>query len=375
MEQKSNVQYRAEKEYKNSREKFFLLLREIISNAIHAVLIRKSKEGNYTPELKLNITINDSQCKIELTDNGEGFNENNQKYFEELDKRNPEKERLNFHPLGQGRLAIVFFADSAKYETVYKDKNSKYYKRTIPYPSISEGLFSFSEYQEEDAANSTYTKLTILINKQQTFGRAKTFFKNCHNSELFKQWFIETFFPFIINNETLIINISLNGDGFTVKKDNIEAETLKEPFELVLSDDNKYSFTLWLIKNSKPMHGDNPIICFARNLRATLSNGCLSYSIDNDDGHMLYLTSDFFDEYVDTKGERIDISFNDITSIQREIDKILDKRFKDVIENNQKATKRNLKEFQKKYPSLEAFVVESNIVGEKNIIKELKFRK
>ena len=42
MEQKSNVQYRAEKEYKNSREKFFLLLREIISNAIHAVLIRKT---------------------------------------------------------------------------------------------------------------------------------------------------------------------------------------------------------------------------------------------------------------------------------------------------------------------------------------------
>lgn len=370
MEQKSDVQYRAEKEYKNSREKFFLLLREIISNAIHAVLIRKSKEENYIPELNLNIIVGDSQCKIELTDNGEGFNENNQKYFEELDKRNPEKERLNFHPLGQGRLAIVFFADSAKYETVYKDKNSKYYKRTIPYPSTSEGLFSFSEYQEEDASNSTYTKLTIIINKQQTLGRAKTFFKNYYNSELFKQWFVETFFPFIISNEALVINISLNGDGFTIKKDNIEAETQKEPFELVLSDNNKYSFTLWLIKNSKPMYGDNPIMCFARNLRASLSNGSLSYSIDNDDGYMLYLTSNFFDEYVDTKGDRIDISCNDITSIQREIDKILDKRFKEVIENNQKASKRNLKEFQKKYPSLEAFVVESDIVGDKNIVNE-----
>lgn len=162
----------------------------------------------------------------------------------------------------------------------------------------------------------------------------------------------------------------MNGDGFTIKKDNIEAETQKEPFELILSDDNKYSFTLWLIRNSKPMHGDNPIICFARNLRASLSNGNLSYSIDNDDGYMLYLTSDFFDEYVDTKGERIDISFNDITSIQREIDEILDKRFKEVIENNRKATKRNLKEFQKKYPSLEAFVVESNIVSDKNIVNE-----
>jgi hypothetical protein len=32
MEQRSNVQNRAEKEYKNSREKFYLLLREIMSN-------------------------------------------------------------------------------------------------------------------------------------------------------------------------------------------------------------------------------------------------------------------------------------------------------------------------------------------------------
>lgn len=212
--------------------------------------------------------------------------------------------------------------------------------------------------------------MTILINKPQTLGRAKTFFKHYSTPELFKQWFIETFFPFIINNDTLVINISFNGDSFFIKKDNIEAETQKEPFELMLSDDNKYSFTLWLIKNSKPMHGDNPIICFARNLRASLSNGSLSYSIDNNDGYMLYLTSDFFDEYVDTKGERIDISCNDITSIQREIDEILDKRFKDVIENNQKATKRNLKEFQKKYPSLEAFVVESNIIEDKNIVNE-----
>lgn len=370
MEQKSNVQYRAEKEYKNSREKFFLLLREIISNAIHAVLIRKNKERNYTPELNLNITFDKSQYKIELTDNGEGFNEINQKYFEDLDKRNPEKERLNFHPLGQGRLAIVFFADTAEYETVYKDENSKYYKRTIPYPSASEGLFSFSEYQEENASNSTYTKLTILINKQQTLGRANTFFKNYHNTELFKQWFIETFFPFIISNETLVISISLNGDGYTIKKDNLEAETKKEPFELTLSDDNKYSFTLWLIKNSKPMHGDNPIICFARNLRASLSNGYLNYSIDNNEGYTLYLTSNFFDEYVDTKGDRIDISCNDITSIQRKIDEILDERFKTVIENNQNASKRNLKNFLKKYPSLEAFVVKSKIVEDKKIVNE-----
>ena len=58
MEQKSNVQYRAEKEYKNSREKFFLLLREIISNSIHAVLIRQNKETNFIPQLDLNVDTN-----------------------------------------------------------------------------------------------------------------------------------------------------------------------------------------------------------------------------------------------------------------------------------------------------------------------------
>lgn len=109
MKQESNVSFRAEKEYKNSREKFFLLLREIISNAIHAVLIKKSKEETHIPKLSLNIVFDDAKCEIELTDNGEGFNAKNQMYFEELDKKNPEKEKLNFHPLGQGRLAIIFF--------------------------------------------------------------------------------------------------------------------------------------------------------------------------------------------------------------------------------------------------------------------------
>lgn len=370
MEQKSNVQYRAEKEYKNSREKFFLLLREIISNAIHAVLIRESKEKDYVPELNLDVVFDETQCKIELTDNGEGFNERNQKFFEELDKKNPEKERLNFHPLGQGRLAIVYFADSAEYETVYKDYTGKYNKRIIPYPSTSEGLFSFSEYEEIEVKNNTYTKLTILINKQQSLGRAKTFFKSYSTHELFKQWFIETFFPFIISNATLVINISFNGNSFTIKKDSIEAETQKEPFELALLDDNKYFFTLWLIKNSKPMHGDNPIICFARNLRASLSNRHLSYSIDNNQGYTLYLTSNFFDEYVDTKGEKIDVSCDDIICIQNKINEILDNKFKHVIENNRKVSKRNLRNFQQKYPSLEAFVVESSIVEDKKIINE-----
>ena len=86
MEQRSNVQNRAEKEYKNSREKFYLLLREIISNSIQAVLIRKEKERNapqkYIPELTLDITYTEKQCSIVLRDNGEGFTDINSRCFD-----------------------------------------------------------------------------------------------------------------------------------------------------------------------------------------------------------------------------------------------------------------------------------------------------
>ena len=152
MEQRSNVQNRAEKEYKNNREKFYLLLREIMSNSIQAVLIRKEKEKNaivpYIPELTLCLSYSDKRTSIELRDNGEGFTEINTQCFDELDKKNKEKEKYHFHPLGQGRLAIVFFTDKANYETVYKDKKGVMRKKCFPYPKPDEGLFSLIEIED-----------------------------------------------------------------------------------------------------------------------------------------------------------------------------------------------------------------------------------
>lgn len=371
MEQKSNVQFRATKEYGNSREKFFLLLREIISNSIHAVLIRQSKENSFVPDINLNICYDDAQCKIELKDNGEGFNENNSLYFEELDKVNPEKEKFHFHPLGQGRLAIVFFSNSAEYETVYKNKDGKYKKRTINYPKSDTGLYKLDLFPEEEIqSQDTYTKLTILINKANTLSRAKTFFTKYSNANKLKNWYIENFFPFIINNQNLAISLKLNGDSVLIKKNQFELETKAIPFEITFTDNKEYQFKLWLIKTDTPMHGDNQITCFARNLKADLSNGKLYYSIDNNDGYLLYLTSDFFDERVDTKGERIEIAEEAIIKINEKVNEKLDIEFNSAITINQNTIKQNWKRFKKQYPSLEPFVSESCIVTGKNVINE-----
>lgn len=76
------------------------------------------------------MTFTDKSCEIDLEDNGEGFTKVNSDCFDELDKKNEEKVRYNFHPLGQGRLAIVFFADSSLYETVFMNENGELKKRS-----------------------------------------------------------------------------------------------------------------------------------------------------------------------------------------------------------------------------------------------------
>ena len=113
MEQRSDVEFRAEKIYKNTRGKFRYLIREVVSNSIHAVLIKKSLlvHNDFKPCVEFKVKIGESRITLEVSDNGDGFNDLNRIYFTSLDSRNVEKEKLHFHPKGQGRLAVVYFSD------------------------------------------------------------------------------------------------------------------------------------------------------------------------------------------------------------------------------------------------------------------------
>jgi len=376
MEQKSNVQNRAEKEYKNSREKFYLLLREIVSNSIQAVLIRKDKLKNksvYHPELTLDISFSEEEkkCNIRLKDNGEGFTKNNADCFNELDKKNSEKERYNYHPLGQGRLAIVYFSDKAVFETAYRIDDGSLKRREFPYPNPNDGLYSLFDFDELTAnVEDSYTLLKIAIEKQNTLSRAKTFFKKYSTINALKQWFAETFFPAIVSNEDLVIKLIYNGDVEKITRESIEAETKSEPFKVSFVDEGEYDFKLWFIKRDSNKSHYHPIQCFARGLKAELENEKLGYSIDSEDGYLFYLTSKYFDEHVDNKGETIEISLENIELIKEKINELLDDKFKETIEQNRRETLNNLKDFRKKYPSLEAFVSDQGLGEGKSIMDE-----
>ena len=377
MDQKSNVILRAEKEYKNSREKFYLLLREIISNSFHAVMIRQNQVNNYSGRIELNITYDDNHCSIELTDNGDGFTEKNQKYFEELDSRNDEKEKMNFHPLGQGRLAIVYFADCAEYETVYKNSKGVLKKKTIPYPLDSDNLFTFVSFEEEDTTETdSYTKIRVSIRSQQKYNRAKTFFNRCPDVASIKDWIIQTFFPFILNNERITFTVSVNGDKVCITKGSLTKSIEKRDFTIKCDDEEEsIRFTLWLISSTEKLRGNNAIICFARNMKAELIGRKMYYTIDSDLGYKLYLTSDYFDGHVDSKGERIEIPESVFLCLKARTKEELDNVFSTEIVKNRQLTKNNLDSFKEAYPSLAGFSSDNElmsgttVLGEEEILK------
>lgn len=317
------------------------------------------------------MTFTDKSCEIDLEDNGEGFTKVNSDCFDELDKKNEEKVRYNFHPLGQGRLAIVFFADSSLYETVFMNENGELKKKKFPYPDTQDRVYSLSLFDNEEAPlQDTYTRINIQVKTQQKYGRAKTFFRKYEDIAQLKQWFVDTFFPIIVTNDDVKVDLTFNHENTIISKGSIESETESISFTLALDEEKNYSFKLWLIKENKPLFGENPIECFARNLRAALNNGKLSYSLDSEEGYKFYLTSEYFDENVDNKGEQIEISVESISKINEVINKILDDRFKKTIEDNRKATKANYKKFKKLYPSLDVFIQEESLEEGKGIVDE-----
>lgn len=377
MEQRSDVEYRAEKIYKNSRERFGYLLREIVSNSIHTTIIRKNKErkGDYKPNVNISIDANETNVTITLIDNGDGFNELNSRFFTHLDLKNPEKEKLNLHPKGQGRLAIIFFTDRATYSSVYVDAEKQYKIKTFDYPKFEEDPSLF-DIEEADGAtteqNDVGTTLVLKITKQQTIGRAKTFFNKYEGLDKIKNWFIENFFPFFMEVEDLCLELSYNGLSAIVNREYIEKSVKSIPFKAKLDRENPQDneFTIWLAEKQESPKPKNQITCFARHLKAEITGGKLEYEIDLSKPFDWLLTSSFFDDNVDQKGDEIEICLEDISIIQEALNAALDAHFACEIAKNQKETRRNIHSAKTKYHSLSVFVDDTKIESSKRVLKE-----
>lgn len=375
MDQKSSATYRAEKMYKNSREKFSYLIREVLSNSIHAVMIRKESSGSsgFIPGVDLDASLGEKEVQITVTDNGEGFTQNNRKYFSYLDVRNPQKSDLNLHPKGQGRLALIYFTDRTKFFSVYR-ANDELHELEFVYPQDEHSLFDIEASSgAKSDKDDTQTILTMVCDKQQSIGRAKTFFSRIDSVDALANWIINTFFPFFMQEETLKINLRFNGQEKSINKSYIQANITAIPFKARISsqENAEFEFKVWLANAERCQRPKANITCFARHLKASLSNGKLEYEIDIDDTYEWLLTSEFFDENVDDKGDRIEVSESDVAEIQAALNAAMDEHFSDKIRENRARSLENLEKAKKKYHSLSAFISDASFNASKRIIKDV----
>jgi hypothetical protein len=375
VEQKSDVEFRAEKLYKNAREKFGYLLREVVSNAIHATLIRGVHETSpsFVPTVKVEIKQDEKSVEIAVIDNGDGFTEHNRKHFTHLDTRNPQKEALHLHPKGQGRLAMVFFSDTANYKSIYKTANGKFLLKSFDYPELSLPLF---DIEASDGVTTdeidTETVLTLKLAKQHTIGRASTFFTKYSDVEKLKNWFIENFFPFFIEYGKLQLEVNLNGDMVGLNQSYIEKNINSISFvvEHGGNENSSSDFKLWLVKKEGAPKTRNQIVCFARHLCAEIDSGKIEYEIDLPEAYDWFLTSEYFDENVDQKGDKIEIPNEQVDRIQRELIKTLDTNFTKQISKNRTESASNIKQAKGKYQSLSVFMDEDRASSTRKILGE-----
>jgi len=374
MEQASNVRYRAEKVYKNSREKFGYLIREVVSNAIHAVIIRKRirQHEGYTPKVSFSVDHSETSIVLTITDNGDGFTELNRHNFSHLDFKNIEKDKLHFHPQGQGRLAIVYFSDRATYSSIYIDKSGNKQKREFDYPEATTTLFdleAFECYPTDEAEIGT--TLQIRVDRQHSLGRANTFFSKYPDTDKLQSWFVEHFFPFFMEDDGFELTINYNGNGKAINKQSIERDVQRIPFSVHLGTGiEPTNFTTWLISKPDRPKTKNQVRCYARHLSAELDGAKIEYEIDIPNAYDWILTSDFFDDNVDEKGDKLQIDCDTVAMIQEGLNVALDSHFAAQIEKCRKATKRNIDSAKAKFHSLSIFIDHDKECETKRILGE-----
>jgi beta-lactamase class D len=171
---------------------------------------------------------------------------------------------------------------------------------------------------------------------------------------------------------TLNLNIYCSGiDEIKINKAYIEENIKSLPFTVNnLLDGENYNFKVWIVNTDSKSKLKNSVLCYARHLRADLVNGKLEYDIDLPSEYYWILTSDFFDSFVDPKGDKIEVAIEDIGRIQFNLDLTLNQHYHTQIESNKKETKTNILKATEKYPSLKDFVVHDNIDQTRKILKE-----
>lgn len=322
--------------YKNKRNAVELILREAISNAIHACIIQyKQNENNkYLPEIS--IIINSEEKSIKIEDNGIGFSEDDKRLFFDIAKSNILKQENKLPSKGLGRLVFIYFAKNIHYETTH---NKKFI--SFEYPQQEDNLFKIynQKFENTDKENGT----SLILNMDEKY--LKTFIKKYANPiERFEEWIIDNFAFLLYDFKELKISASIDKKIKEMQFSNID----KKEFNIKIYD-KEFPIEI-LIVNSKS-NLDIKLVAHKLLIEKKIDYDRIINSLNK----KIYISSPLLDDRITADGLNAEIE--DIKSeLEEEITKVLDKEFDELIAKQREKSRENLSVTKSELPFLAEFM-------------------
>ncbi len=322
--------------YKNKRNAVELILREAISNAIHACIIQyKQNENNkYLPEIS--IIINSEEKSIKIEDNGIGFSEDDKRLFFDIAKSNILKQENKLPSKGLGRLVFIYFAKNIHYETTH---NKKFI--SFEYPQQEDNLFKIynQEFENTDKENGT----SLILNMDEKY--LKTFIKKYANPiEKFEEWIIDNFAFLLYDFKELKISASIDKKIKEMQFSNID----KKEFNIKIYDKE---FPIEIIIVNSKSNLDIKLVAHKLLIEKKIDYDRIINSLNK----KIYISSPLLDDRITADGLNAEIE--DIKSeLEEEITKVLDKEFDELIAKQREKSRENLRVTKSELPFLAEFM-------------------
>lgn len=319
--------------YKGKKNAIELILREAISNAIHACII-EHRQGNQSYLPKIDIRINSNENSIRVVDNGVGFSESDRKNFFDIAKSSELKRENQLPSKGLGRLALVYFGTNISFSTAHNKKSFSF----IYPPKID--LFTVISEKPQDTNDLNGTTLNLNIDKSYM----ETFIKKFKAIDDFEEWILDEFAFLLYDFSDLKIHIDIDNNTKNIELSKIDTEK----FEVSING-QKASLEILMVDSTNKLN----IKFVAHKLPITPS---INYERTiNSLKKKIYIASPLLDDRITPDGLSAEIE--DIKQdLEQEITKILDRKFENELRKQRNESCNNLSNTKNELPFLADFM-------------------
>jgi hypothetical protein len=343
----TDIQNRAKKQYHSNKNGAELIIRELMSNAFHAVIIQKTEK----PIIEL--AVDEQNEMLVIRDNGCGFSEKDKDAIRTLDKESETKIANNLPSKGEGRLVLVHFAKSTEFSTISKDSTGNVgFNFNYPQPEERE---LFADMRSESTDQPTGTTVTVHVRSDIW----KTFINNYQTVDSLAEFIKQQYLYFFTISNNLIIRLTHQGVSKDVTQASFEGLV---SLETKFSEDGKdYPLSIRLINDDAQKGIAVHVIAHS----VLVDRHSVRYNHDiSKINKACYVFSHYFEDKVPIGGQTVNVKPQIIEQINEALTIALDKEFESLILEQKKSNLKHFKDTKKELKILARYLPpESEVNG------------